>query len=517
MQVPFCSLSPDKFICQCFLCLPRCLSHSGSLSLAMSKMKQKTTHQSEKISPMRFLPSVDALINSATAKLLSAQIGSKELTEMARQTVENLRSKLRAGQAEEFSKETLMLQAESILQQHFEKTKRQELRRVINATGVVIHTNLGRAPLALQARQAVAETASGYCTLEYDVETGKRGLRGRQTEELLCDITGAESALVVNNCAAAAFLVLSALSSGGEAIVSRGELVEIGGDFRVPDVMAQSGTTLVEVGTTNRTKVSDFAGAITEKTKLIVRVHPSNFRIVGFTAMPEIEELANLARAYNLLLYEDAGSGALVDLSEFGLADEPVVADSIKAGADIVTFSGDKLLGGVQSGLIVGKLEAIEKLRQHPLYRALRVDKTVYAALAATLKIYRRETHFIEIPVLNMISMSAKVIEARARDFVEKARQLKLCHLTFETIEGISAVGGGSAPLTRLPTVLIALKSDRLSAAELESHLRFAAPPIITRTAKDRVLLDLRTVFESEEDEILAALQALEAVVASQN
>ena len=475
-------------------------------------MKQKTIAQREKIFDLRFLPSVNALINSATAKQLRQQISPKELTEWARLAIENLRGELRESQNGEFSKETVLLRAEAFLQQRFEMTKRREFRRVINATGVVIHTNLGRAPLALKARQAIAEISSGYCTLEYDVETGKRGLRGRQAEELLCELTGAEAALIVNNCAAAAFLVLSVLGAGGEAIVSRGELVEIGGDFRVPDVMTQSGTILIEVGTTNRTKVSDFAGAITEKTRLIVRVHPSNFRIIGFTAMPELEELADLARTHHLLLYEDAGSGALVDLSKFGLADEPVIIDSIKAGADIVTFSGDKLLGGVQAGLIVGKSEVIEKLRGHPLYRALRVDKTIYAALAATLKIYLQETHFTEIPALNMISASAKTIEARAKNFIKKAQQFKLRHLRFEIADGTSAVGGGSAPLTQLPTVLISIESDTLSAAELERRLRFAAPPIIARTAKDQVPLDLRTIFEAEEFEILSALQTLGAV-----
>ena len=241
-----------------------------------------------------------------------------------------------------------------------------------------------------------------------------------------------------------------------------------------------------------------------------MRVHPSNFRIVGFTEMPQIEELASAVHAHNLLIYEDAGSGALVDLSRFGLADEPPIADSIKAGVDVVTFSGDKLLGGVQSGLIVGRAEVIEKLRRHPLYRALRVDKTIYAALAATLEIYRREAHFAEIPMLQMISLSAETIEARAKAFLAKTQQLKSCALKFGMIGGTSAVGGGSAPLAQLPTVLISLESDKISVAELERRLRFGAPPIITRTAKNQVLLDLRTVFEFEEDEILSVLKTLE-------
>lgn len=460
---------------------------------------------------MRFLPAVDALISSRTAKQLRDQISSKELTEMARLAIDNLRSKLQKNQSGDFTKEILLSQAETLLQQHFETAKRREFKRVINATGVIVHTNLGRAPLSEKSKQAIEEIAFGYCTLEYDAETGKRGQRGRQTEELLCELTGAESALVVNNCAAAAFLVLSVLGAGGEGIISRGELVEIGGDFRVPEVMAQSGVTLVEVGTTNRTKVTDFANAITENTKLIVRVHPSNFRIVGFTAMPQLNELAQLARAQNILLYEDAGSGALVDLSKFGLEDEPVIAHSIKAGADVVTFSGDKLLGGAQAGLVVGKAEVIEKLRKHSLYRILRVDKTIYAALAATLEIYRREQHFAEVPVLRMISTPKEVIELRARDFIEKVGQFEIRNLKFEFVDGTSAVGGGSAPLAQLPTVLISLESVKISAAELERRLRFASPPIITRTAKDKVLLDLRTVHDSEINEILSALQVIES------
>jgi L-seryl-tRNA(Ser) seleniumtransferase len=388
----------------------------------------------------------------------------------------------------------------------------QKFRRVINATGVVLHTNLGRAPLSEAAQKAVLEAAR-YCTLEYDLTTGKRGKRGRQAEELLCELTGAEAAIIVNNCAAAAFLVLSALSAGGEAVVSRGELVEIGGDFRVPDVMAQSRTKLVEVGTTNRTKLKDFAAAITENTKLFVRVHPSNFRIIGFTAMPDLTKLAELAHERGILLYEDAGSGAIVDLSQFGLNDEPVIAESIRAGADVVTFSGDKLLGAVQAGLIVGKSETIEKLRKHPLYRALRVDKLAYAALAATLEIYRKETHFAEIPVLGMLAQTKEEIAERSENFI-KMLQADLSGFesqtfNFQLAEGVSAIGGGSAPLTHPPTILISVRHDKLSAAKLETALRRANPPVISRIENDCVLLDLRTVSNTEEAGISAALREI--------
>ena len=468
----------------------------------MTRKEKKT----ENASPLRFLPSVDALVNTAIAQKIGAEIGLNKLTELVRTTIEDLRNELRETQNGDFSKTILQAKAEQLLQENFETTRRQKFQRVINATGVIIHTNLGRAALAEAAKQTILESAAGYCTLEYDLETGKRGRRGKQVEELLCELTGAESALVVNKCAAAAFLVLSELGKGGEAIVSRGELVEIGGDFRIPDVMAQSGTRLVEVGTTNRTKIQDYENAITENTRLFVRVHPSNFRIVGFTAMPKLEELSQLAREKNILLYEDAGSGALVDLSDFGLGDEPVISESIKAGADVVTFSGDKLLGGVQSGLIVGREEIIERLRKNPLYRALRVDKTIYAALAATLEIYQKETHFQEIPVLRMLSVSREEIEQRAKDLIEKIQKSVIRNLKFEIVEGTSAVGGGSAPLVELPTVLISIYSNALSVSELERRLRYATPPIIARVADDRVLLDLRTILPSEADEILAAL-----------
>jgi L-seryl-tRNA(Ser) seleniumtransferase len=475
--------------------------------------KQKTE------SPLRLLPSVDALINTVVAKSISAQIGANKLTELARLSVEELRAELREAVNGNYSKENLLEKAETILRRNFETADRQKFQRVINATGVIVHTNLGRAPLAEAAKQAIIESA-GYCTLEYDLETGKRGRRGRQVEELIGELTGAESAVVVNNCAAATFLVLSALGAGGEAIVSRGELVEIGGDFRVPDVMAQSGVRLVEVGTTNRTKLKDFADAVTENTKLFVRVHPSNFRIVGFTAMPSLQELAELAREKNVVLFEDAGSGALTDLSKHGLNDEPLIPQSIAAGADVVTFSGDKLLGGVQAGFIIGKSEIIEKIRKNPLYRALRVDKIAYAALAATLEIYQKEQHFSEIPVLRMLAQTKEEIRQRAEKFIEEfkvqsskfkvqTKNSKPETLNFGLVEGVSAVGGGSAPLAELPTTLISIKHLTLKTAELERRLRIAPVPIAARIADGNILLDLRTVSSSEVNEILSVLLTL--------
>ena len=349
--------------------------------------------------------------------------------------------------------------------------------------------------------------AAGYCTLEYDTETGARGRRGARADALLAELTGAEDALVVNNCAAAALLVLASLARDGETVVSRGELVEIGGDFRVPDVMAQSGTTMVEVGTTNRTRLSDYERAITERTRLVLRVHPSNYRIVGFTSAPTLSELARLAHERNLLLYEDAGSGALLDLAPFGLAGEPVIRESVAQGADAVTFSGDKLLGAAQAGLVVGRREVVERLRRHPLYRARRADKLALAALEATLNSYRRGEAAREVPVLRMLAATRGEIERRVRAFSRRLRpRLGGGALTFEITAGESAIGGGSAPTTHPPTALLALTHAALTASALEERLRRAAPPVIARILDDRVVIDLRTVSEAEEAELLDAL-----------
>ena len=320
--------------------------------------------------------------------------------------------------------------------------------------------------------------------------------------------TGAESALIVNNCAAAAFLVLTVFASGGEVIISRGELVEIGGDFRVPDVLAQSGARLKEVGATNRTRVSDYEKALGENTRMILRVHPSNYRIVGFTAAPTLQELAEVARKNDLMLYEDAGSGALFDLSAYGLMDEPVISQSLAAGADVVTFSGDKLLGGVQSGLIAGRREAVEKLRRHPLYRALRVDKLIYAALEATFEAFRRDTVFQEIPVLKMLSATSEELKARNFQFAQKLRErLSENHeLKFEVTKGNSVIGGGSAPMVQPVTTLLALTHEKMSVSRLEETLRRSKPPVVTRILEDKVLIDLRTVSEAEETELLEVL-----------
>jgi L-seryl-tRNA(Ser) seleniumtransferase len=470
---------------------------------------------------LRALPSVDALLRTPEALALRAALGAEHLTALARAVTDNLRDELRSRDESDprtqpngdLTREALLAEAARRLARAAERESSRRLRRVINATGVVLHTNLGRAPLSPAARRAISEEAAGYCTLEYDTETGARGRRGARAEELLAELTGAEGALVVNNCAAAALLVLSALARGGETIVSRGEMVEIGGDFRVPDVMGESGTALVEVGTTNRTRLSDYERAITERTRLLLRVHPSNYRIVGFTATPTLDELARLARGRNLLLYEDAGSGALEDLAPVGLAGEPVIPDSIARGADVVTFSGDKLLGSAQAGLVVGRRDVVEQLRRHPLYRALRADKLALSALEATLDSYRRGVAAREIPALRMIAARREEIERRARAFVRRlGERVSNDLLSSEIIEGRSAVGGGSAPTTHPPTALVALAHASLSASDLDARLRRAAPPVIARILDDRVVLDLRTVGEEEEAELLDALASVSVV-----
>ena len=474
--------------------------------------KQKAANQTE---ILRLLPSVESLLNSETSRQIISETGAEHLSKLARTAVNSLRIEIQTNEhklkTEDYSREKFLGKAEKKLESVWRKEKNLKLRKIINATGVVIHTNLGRAPLSENARKALVEEASGYCSLEYDVETGKRGKRGGYAEKILAELTSAESALIVNNCAAAAVLVLTALCKDGEAIISRGELVEIGGDFRVPDVMEQSGAILKEVGTTNRTKVSDYENAVTKQTKMLVKVHPSNYRIIGFTSVPTVRELAKTASRNEIIFYEDAGSGAIFDLSKYGLNDEPIIKKSIADGADIVTFSADKLLGAAQAGLIVGKKEYIETLRKHPLYRVLRVSKLIYAALEATLEAFRRESQFEEIPVLQMLSTSRGELKQRTERFAAKLKN-KLgenSKLNFEIIEGNSVIGGGSAPAVHPLTTLLSVWHKELSANILEKNLRRSNPPVATRILEDKVLIDLRTVAEKEETELLKILSKI--------
>jgi L-seryl-tRNA(Ser) seleniumtransferase len=389
---------------------------------------------------------------------------------------------------------------EAAAAQRVRSSQAASLRTVINATGVILHTNLGRAPLSDAAAQAVAAIAAGYANLEFDLEQGARGKRDVHAERLLCALTGAEAACVVNNNAAATMLGLAALAAGREVIVSRGELVEIGGGFRVPDVMAQSGAVLREVGTTNRTRAADYAAAIGERTALILRVHRSNFRIEGFTEQPPLAELVALGRRFKVPVVEDLGSGWLTSLPIEALAGEPSVRDSIATGVDAVMFSGDKLLGGPQAGIIAGSRVTVDPIKRHPLMRALRVDKLTYAALEATLQAYAAE-RWDEVPVLRMLRLTAAEIGRRAERL---AAGLRDAGLRATVIDGNSTVGGGSAPGSEIPTKLVALE---MPAPATLARLRALDTPVIARIENDRVVLDLRTVAPSD-DERLADLVA---------
>jgi len=460
---------------------------------------------------LRAIPSVDQLLRTEAVAQLRDSVGLARLTMIAREVTDEMRGEIQSESLPANTKDELVDEAVQRIQSLCRLDALSVLRRVINATGVILHTNLGRAPLSEAARSAVAQEAAGYCTLEYDPSTGARGKRGGHAEELLTQLTGAEAALAVNNCASAALLILTVLARDGETLVSRGELVEIGGDFRVPDVMSNSGTRMVEVGSTNRTRLEDYKRALNDNTRLIMRVHPSNYRIIGFTAAPELSKLASLAHESGLPLYEDAGSGVLNDLSAYGVSDEPIISESIAAGADVVSFSGDKLLGASQAGLIVGRREIVDRLRKHSLYRALRADKLCLAALEATLEAHRRGA-IQEIPALHMLALSSDAIEKRAKEFIaELAKNTGSTALTATVVAGESAVGGGSGPNVHPPTTLIALKHAHLSADEIEEKLRLFSPPVIARIADDQVLLDLRTVAVTEEPELLKAIESLDS------
>ncbi|HEY4425767.1 MAG TPA: L-seryl-tRNA(Sec) selenium transferase [Pyrinomonadaceae bacterium] len=446
---------------------------------------------------LRHVPSVDQLLRTDAGGELRDRVGTRRATNIARSVIAEIRAAVRDGAAEATSN-GLLMEAVQRLEATAERESQSGIKAVINATGVLLHTNLGRAPLSSAARDAIDEAAR-YCSLEYDLESGARGGRGTRVESLLKDLTGAEDALVVNNCAAAALLILQVLAGDGETIVSRGELVEIGGDFRVPDVMASSGTRMVEVGTTNRTHLRDYQRAINTNTRMIMRVHPSNYRIVGFASSPERAELANLAHEAGLPLYEDGGSGQLADSRKYGVVDEPVVREIVESGVDVVSFSGDKLLGSVQAGLIVGKREIVSQLRKHPLYRALRSDKLRLAALEATLVSHQRGAE--DIPVNQMLSATAEELEQRARDVTEG--------LNVELIPGESALGGGAGPTSAFPTTLIAITHPEKSAQEIEHELRNYSPPIIARISEGKVLMDLRTVFDDQFPVIRVALATI--------
>jgi L-seryl-tRNA(Ser) seleniumtransferase len=455
---------------------------------------------------LRRLPSVDELLRDRRVAELAGREGRAAVTEAARSALDALRREVRRGRMEERQVEAAIGGLPDAVERELRRALEPSLRRVINATGVILHTNLGRAPLSEAALAHAREAATSYSNLEFDLAAGERGKRDVHVQRLFARLLGPQvSTVVVNNNAAAVLLALNTLSEGGEVVVSRGELVEIGGSFRIPDVMAKSHAVLREVGTTNRTRLADYEHAINERTRLILRVHRSNFEIVGFTEQPALEGLVALARQRGLPIVEDLGSGALVDLREFGVSGEPGVADSLAAGVDAVTYSGDKLLGGPQAGMLSGRPELIARIRANPLFRALRVDKLIYAALEATLLAYVRQD-YAAIPALAMMQARAEGIGRRAEAV---ARQLSQPPFTAQVVDGESVIGGGAAPGATLPTRLLALACAGLSADELAARLRAGDPPVVARVEEDRVLLDLRTVFEAQDDVMATALRRI--------
>ncbi len=445
---------------------------------------------------LRDLPSVEQLLQTPRVVDLTTRYGRPLTIDALRLSLNETRASVRNGLTLLPSRDNLTARAESLLAEW----TRPSLQPVINATGVILHTNLGRAPLSRAAAEALTSAALGYSNLEYDLSTGKRGSRTVHAESLLQKLTGAESALVVNNNAGAVLLVLSALAKGKRVVISRTQLVEIGGSFRVPDVMKQSGAKLAEVGATNKVHLRDYKEALSDGAALVLRAHRSNFKIIGFTEEPALEKIANLAHEFNAPFVDDLGSGALLDTAKYGLGHEPTVQESLAAGADIVCFSGDKLLGGPQAGIIVGKKELLDKIKKHPLARAVRADKLCLAALNATLLHYLKDEATREVPVWEMISMSPRQARVRAEAWRERLGQ-------GEVVASESTVGGGSLPDESMPTFVLSLSVKNPD--KFLKRLRDSNPPIIARTENDKVLLDPRTVLPDQDPSLLSALYSL--------
>jgi len=454
---------------------------------------------------LRSLPKVDEVLASPTLAETLASVPRALVLDAARAAIDDARAKLVAGEPADVAVDALAAEAagRALL------AARPSLRRVINATGIIVHTNLGRSVLSDAAAAAVAQVAGGYSTLEYDVESGERGSRHVHVESLLCRLTGAEAAMAVNNNAAAVMLAIAGLARGREAIVSRGQLVEIGGSFRIPDIMAESGATMVDVGTTNKTHLSDYENAMTPNTGLLLKVHSSNYRVVGFTEEVSLSDLVALGAPHGVPVMEDQGSGVLIDLAPYGLPDEPTVGASVAAGAAVVTASGDKLLGGPQAGLIVGRFDVIQRLKKHPMARALRLDKMTLAALEATLRAYLQEERALrEVPTLRMLTTPQSEIRIRAEALAERIREALGDRADVTTADDIARAGGGSLPLADIPSAVVAIAPTAMSAGKLEALLRCGGEPaIVARVKDDRVLLDPRTILSpAEEDAIVARL-----------
>lgn len=441
----------------------------------------------------RSIPKVDILLENEAVQELIEHYSRDTVMESIHIEMDKLRKFI--GQCEDEEKAKAQIE---LLVPHIEMTVAKmhtpNMRMVVNGTGTVLHTNLGRAPIGKKHMDRLYALATGYSNLEYNLEAGKRGERYSHFEKLLCKITGAEAAMAVNNNAAAVMLILSSLAKGGEVVVSRGELVEIGGKFRIPDVMEQSGATLVEVGTTNKTHYDDYENAITEETKALLKVHTSNYRIVGFTDTVGIDELIPIAKEHDIPVIEDLGSGVLIDLSKYGITYEPTVQESIRKGADVVCFSGDKLLGGPQAGIIIGKKKYIDMMKKNQLTRALRIDKFTAGALELVLQEYLSEENAIRnIPVLRMITKPLDEITQDAKTFARMLKRAKLS-ASIEVVPCESQIGGGSLPLERIPSMAVAIHPDKISVAELEERMRHLPVPVIARTANDTIYLDVRTM-----------------------
>jgi len=452
---------------------------------------------------LRQIPKVDELMKQPALQQLCETVPAQKVTEAVRRILDDLRSGILDGTVEELpSLEEIC----SLVSGDAGKKAEYSLKKVINATGIILHTNLGRACISRRAAAAACEVAQSYSTLEYNLQAGRRGTRYSHVEELLCKLTGAESALVVNNNAAAVLLILSDMAQGGQVITSRGELVEIGGSFRVPDIMEACGAELKEVGTTNKTHLWDYDRAITEKTRALMKVHTSNYRIVGFSETPTLPELVELGHSRGLPVIEDLGSGCLVDLQQFGIHGEPTVQDSVRAGVDVVSFSGDKLLGGPQAGIIVGRKSIVDKLKKHPLTRAMRVDKMTLAALEATLRSYD-EGLAEEIPTLAMLSATPAYLQGKA----DQLCQLMLhAGIVAEVVPTEGQVGGGSVPTQMLKSFAVAVQPAVVNLDQLETNLRLGSPAIVGRINHDRFLLDVRTLREDDFDAIVKAVAEAE-------
>lgn len=455
------------------------------------------------------IPKVDKVMEWPEVRELLATHPRQVVVDAIRLTLESLRTATARGETVPGSFESSAV-IRSILVE-LERGKGAALRRVINGTGVIIHTNLGRAPLPEAVLDAVRDSSSGYCNLEFDLEKGVRGSRTSRVEELLRRIiVGAESAIVVNNNAAAVLLALSALARGREVVVSRGELVEIGGSFRIPDVMTQSGAVLKEVGTTNRTHPRDYRSVVTPETALLLKVHTSNFRVVGFTVEVSVSELAVIGRENGIPVMVDAGSGNLVDLAFLGVQGEPTIGEYLASGADVVTFSGDKLLGGPQAGIIVGKKVHLDAMKTHPLYRALRVDKMTLAALDGILRLYADERQAMRtIPVLGMLTIGTEELASRAKRLVGRMRRALPTTVSLRTIAGLSQVGGGSLPDFGLPTTLVSVSIQGITPQQLDQRLRTGSQPVVGRISQGEFLLDVRTIRDDETPTIVEVLKAI--------